>query len=196
MRYSEAVSYPDPDPADSDEALAALLRGNARGIPAPGMTTTWDFVWRWPEDYRADHVWPVVSRLLVDDDVDVRAHALEFARGWHEGSAVVRPRVLEVAEQHPELFVQSDETGTTLRSQLASVLANVTRTADGARDAERIWKIVADEPMDTDAATVLADYAPERMIEHVRRWARGQRRPHAWRHLCSRRFVATRRGLG
>lgn len=157
------------DPPQDDAALAELLRDQRFGPPAPGEATPWDFVAAWPADYVARHAWPVISRLLIDDDADVRARAVEFANGWLDGRAVAPARLLEAAENRPELFAAQDVDGITLRMRLAAALANVATSLDGRRVARAILRLVADEPMWTGPATVVGQFDPVGAGGYVRR---------------------------
>lgn len=154
-----------PDVPATDAELEAQLRENRFGPPPMGDTTPWDFVQRWPDNYVRGTAWPVISKLLVDADDTVRARAVEFQRLWTDGRALTTPRILDVAEQHRELFGDQKVDGITLRYELGFALANLAY-----RVGERVAKIIREmnehEPI---AGSVMGRYYPEDTIAEIPR---------------------------
>lgn len=144
----------------SDAEIEANLRQHRAGPPPMGETTPWDFVYTWPDNYVRGRVWPVISKLLVDADELVRARAVEFQRIWTDGRALTTPRILEVAEQHRELYGDQVVEGMTLRYKLGFALANLAYGI-GERVAKIIREMNTHEPI---AGSVMGRYYPEDTI--------------------------------
>jgi hypothetical protein len=149
-------------PADA-RALEALLRDERHGPPAPGDVTPWDFVSRWPDGVVRGRVWPIVSALLLDDDLTIRARAVEFVRLWTDGRDLTTPRLLEVAEQHGERYADQQVDGLTLRYALASALAELAYGV-GERVARILRAMNAHEAV---AGSVIGRYDPDVAIERA-----------------------------
>ena len=153
----------------TERELEKLLPDSRFGPPAPDEATPWDFVLQWTEaDLRA-RVWPTISRLLLDDDDRVRERALEFIANWHDGADVTTQRLLEVAEQHLQLFAKQAPDGVPLREKLARALANRARV-DGPRVAAILRRLASDTPVGGGAATVLGMYEPGFVTAQAARW--------------------------
>ena len=144
-------------PPTDDAGIEAALRGARNGPPPMGDSTPWDFVYRWPDGFVRGRVWPIVSKLLVDGDEMVRARAVEFQRLWTDGRALTTPRILEVAEQHRELYGDQQVEGMTLRYWLGFALSNLAY-----RVGEPVAKIIRGmnehEPV---AGSVVGRYYPD-----------------------------------
>jgi hypothetical protein len=160
-------------PAD-DGALESLLRERRFGPPHPGDATPWDFVLRWPHAVLRDRVWPIVNRLLTDADEIVRARAVDFVRNWDEGAALTMPRLLEVAEQHADLFSDQQEERVTLRYSLAFALSNRVRPPYGPRVAAVLREMATHEPIGGGAASVLGRYDPMFVAAQAQKWGNAQ----------------------
>ncbi len=155
-----------PVPAD-DAAIELLLRDNKRGPPDPGDITPWDFACRWPETVLRTRVWPIVSRLLVDDDELIRSRCVELVRGWDKGADLTAPRLVEVAERHLDLYGAQKPEGITLRYELAFALENRTTAENGARVAAVLLQLAAHELV---GAGVLARHEPMFIAERALAW--------------------------
>lgn len=156
-------------PAD-DRALEVLLRDRRFGPPDHGESTPWDFVRRWPDAVLRSRVWPVISRLLTDGDELVRTRAVELVRVWSEAADLTRPRLLQVAERHPELYGDQAPEGVSLRNQLAFALSNSVDGNSGARIAAVLREMVTHEPIGGGAASVLGRYEPEFVAGQAQSW--------------------------
>jgi hypothetical protein len=159
----------DPPPAD-DAALESMLRDRRFGPPDPADVTPWDFALRWPDAVVRERVWPVVSRLLVDDDATVRARSVELVRRWSEGRALTSPRLLEVAERHAALYGDQIAEGLTLRSSLAFSLCSCIDTVEAPRLVAVLEEMVTHEAVDGGTASVLGRHAPLFVAERAQAW--------------------------
>jgi len=168
------MSGPDVDVPAEDGALEALLRERRSGPPGYDDATPWDFVRRWPDATVRDRAWPIISRLLTDEDELVRARAVELVRVWSEGADVTRTRLIEVAEHHPELFGDQAPEGTSLRSELAFALSNSVNELNGARVAAVLKRLAAHEPIGGGAASVLGRYEPAFVGAQAAKWGDAQ----------------------
>ena len=166
--------YVDP-PAD-DAALEAVLREHRFGPPGPDEATPWSFVRRWPDAMVRGRAWPIISRLLTDDDELVRARAVELVRVWSEGVDLTRERLLEVAERHPELYGDQAPEGVSLRNELAFALSNGVNPHNGARTAAVLKQMATHEPIGGGAANVLGRYEPEFVAAQAQHWGDAQAR--------------------
>lgn len=144
-----------------DRALEALLRDRKHGPPYPFELTPWDFARRWGDATVRDRVWPVVSRLLVDDDEMIRARAVELVQVWGEGAELTTPRLFEVAEQRLELFGSQVVDNISLRHEMAFALSKRARPNNGARVATVLREMAVHEPV---GASVLGCYDPDFVI--------------------------------
>lgn len=152
-------------PAD-DVALEKLLRDRKHGPPYPFEVTPWDFVRRcWSKAVVRERVWPIVSKLLVDDDELVRARAVEFVRCWDDGADVTMPRLLEVAE-HAALYGDQKPEGVTLRHDLASALCTRSNVDHRPRVAALLREMVKHEPV---GDVTLAEADPTLVILQAQR---------------------------
>ena len=143
-----------------DRALEALLRERRFGPPDPDAVTPWDFARRWPDAIVRERVWPIVSRLLVDDDMLVRARAVELVRVWCEGADLTTPRLLDVAAGHPALYGDQAPEGITLRYELAFALSDRADEIHGSRIAALLREMSRHGEVGGGAASVLGRYAP------------------------------------
>ena len=150
----------DVDPPVDARAMEALLREQRFGPPAPDDATPWDFVRRWPASVVTKTAWPVISRLLDDGDALVRVRALEFIRDWSDGAALTTPRLIEVAERHPERFGDEVVEGVPLRHTLAHALSNRADAQHGARIASVLRTLTKTSLPGGGAASVLGRYEP------------------------------------
>ena len=166
------VDRGEAPPAD-DVALETMLRDRRFGPADPDESTPWDFVLRWPDAVLRQRVWPLCSRLLVDGDPLVRLRAIEFARDWSDGAAITTPRLIEAAEQHPELYGDEVVEGAPLRDAMAHALANRALWSDGTRIAAILRKMAADRPLGGGAASVLGRHDPAFVAAQGRRWGDG-----------------------
>lgn len=160
-------------PAD-DRAMEALLRARRFGPPEPDDATPWDFVRRWPAEAVRARAWPVISRLLTDDDELVRARAVELARVWSEGAALTMPRLIEVAERHPALYGDQAPEGVSLRHELAFALSNHVDERNGAHVAALLREMAEHEPIGGGAASVLGRYEPAFVTAQAKKWGDAQ----------------------
>jgi hypothetical protein len=159
----------DAAPPADDRSMEALLRDRRYGPPTPDDATPWDFVRRWPDAVVRDLAWPVVSRLLDDDDALVRVRAIEFVRDWSEGAALTVPRLLDVAERHPDRFGDQAVEGVPIRHTLAHALSNRADAGFGPRVAAMLRKMSAGALVGGGAASVLGRYEPAFVIGEVQR---------------------------
>ena len=155
-------------PSD-DAALESLLRDRRLGPTDPDDVTPWDFVFRWPDESVRQRVWPIVSRMLLDPDELIRERAVEFVRGWRKGVDVAIPRLLDVVEQHIDLFSQAVVEGIPIRETVAHALSNRAR-ADSKRVVAQLRRLAADAPLGGGAAAVLGEYDPEFATQQAARW--------------------------
>jgi hypothetical protein len=162
-------------PAD-DAALEALLRERRNGPPMPYESTPWDFARNWGDAVLRDRVWPIVSRLLVDDDEMVRVRAVELVRVWHEGADLTTERLIEVAESHPALYGDPAPEGTTLRYEMAFALSNRARPENAARVAKLLREMAKHEPVNGGAAMLLARHDPDFVAARAKVWGDKQAR--------------------
>ncbi len=164
----------DPTPPADDGALEALLRERRFGPPDYNESTPWDFVRRWPDAMVRIRVWPIISRMLTDEDELVRARAVEFVRVWSEGVGRTRGRLIEVAEKHPELYADQAPEGVSLRHELAFALSNNTNENNGPHTAEILREMAKHEPIGGGAASVLGRYEPEFVAAQAQQWGDAQ----------------------
>lgn len=164
----------DPAPPADDVALEALLREQRFGPPAPDDSSPWDFVRRWPEATLRGRAWPIISRLLTDEDELVRARAVELVRVWSEGADLTASRLLEVAERHAALYGDQAPEGVSLRHELAFALSNGVDEHNGARVAAVLREMASHEPIGGGAASVLGRYQPEFVAAQAQRWGDAQ----------------------
>lgn len=154
-------------PAD-DAAIELLLRSSKLGPPDPGDVTPWDFARRWPETVLRTRVWPIVSRLLVDDDEMIRARCVELIFSWHEGADLTGQRLVDVAEHHLDLYgAQKPEGNITLCYLMASALSNRTTAENGVRIAAVLLQLARDELV---GASVLGRFEPMFIAERALKW--------------------------
>jgi hypothetical protein len=149
------------DVPTDDAALEALLRDHRAGPPHPADNSPWDFLLLWPYGILRDRVWPIVSRFLVDADVLLRVRAVDFVRQWDAGADLTTPRLLDVAEQHPDLFGDQEEAGVALRYSMAFALSNRALPPFARRIATVLRDMAASGPIGDGAAGVLARYEPQ-----------------------------------
>ena len=159
----------DPDPPTDERSMEALLRDHRLGPPAPDEATPWDFVRRWPAAIITRAAWPVVSRLLVDDDEAVRVRLIEFVRDWSEGAALTTSRLVEVAERYPDRFGDQEVEGVPIRHTLAHALSNRADARNGARIAAVLRKMSTHSLLGGGAASVLGRYEPAFVISEAQR---------------------------
>jgi hypothetical protein len=164
----------DVDPPATDAALEALLRDRKYGPPDHEDATPWDFVRRWPDAVARERAWPIISRLLTDDDELVRNRAVELVRVWSATRDLTRARILEVAEQHPALYGDQAPEGLTLRYEMAFALSNGATVDNGPRTAAVLREMATHEPIGGGAATVLGEYEPEFVTAHAPKWGDAQ----------------------
>jgi hypothetical protein len=162
-------------PAD-DGALEELLRDRRFGPPDYHASTPWDFVRTWPDAELRGRVWPVISRLLVDSDELVRARAVEFARVWNEGEALVAPRLLDVAEHHAALYGDQTPEDETLRSALGRAVSAYATADNAARVAAVLREMVRHEPIEGSVPGVLGRLEPLFVAAQVPKWGDAQAR--------------------
>jgi len=160
----------DVAPPPDDRALEALLRERRFGPPEYDEATPWDFVRRWPDATVRGRAWPIISRLLTDEDELVRARAVELVRVWSEGADLTKARLLEVAERHPELYGDQAPEGVSLRNELAFALSNSVDENNGTRVAAVLRELAAHEPIGGGAASVLGRYEPEFVSAQAQKW--------------------------
>jgi hypothetical protein len=160
----EPVSPPPPDTAAQVESM---LRSAASGPPRFGDLEPWDFALRWRQPYLFGVVWPVITRLLLDPDPIVRTRGLEFIHAWRIGIATTLPRLLEMAEDHADLF---QEPG--LLAKLASTLASQGVEIDSYRSsiAKAIRVLLRGKPPPRGAETVVAEFEPDALIASASQW--------------------------
>ncbi len=162
------------EPPDDDAALEALLRDRRFGPPPPDDATPWEFVLRWPDATVRNRAWPIISRLLTDDDERVRARAIELVRVWSAGAELTMPRLLGVAERHPELYGDQAPDGIPLRHELAFALSNGVDERNGPRVATVLKGLAANQPIGGGAASVLGRYEPEFVASQAFLWGDAQ----------------------
>jgi hypothetical protein len=148
-----------------DGALEELLRERRFGPPDPDAVTPWDFARRWPDTIVRERVWPIVSRLLVDDDALVRARAVELVRMWSEGANLTTPRLLDVATRHSDLYGEHAPEGVTLRYEIAFALSDRADETHGPRIAALLREMSRQGEIGGGAASVLGRYAPSLLGE-------------------------------
>lgn len=183
---------PGPDvelPAD-DRALEALLRQLRRGPPHPADNSPWDFLFRWPDPVLRNRVWPILSRFLTDPDELVRVRTLDFIRNWDAGAELTTPRLLAVAEQHPDLYADQQEEGVTLRYSLGFALSNRARIPFGPRIAAALRKMATHEQLSNGTASVLGRYEPAFVAAHAKKM--GDAQP-TWIEAAARSLAMHRR---
>jgi hypothetical protein len=163
------MSTDEPVPAD-DGALERLLRERRQGPPPPGEVTPWDFVLQWPQQVLEQRVWPIVSRLLVDDDDLIRARAVELVRLWRDGAGLTTPRLLAVAERNAALYADQKPEGVALRDELGHALADRASGGDGARIGRILERLAANALVGGGAASVLGEHAPDFVTAQAKRW--------------------------
>lgn len=168
------MAGPNVEVPSDDCALEALLRQRRLGPPHPADAGPWDFVLRWPDSVLRSRVWPIVSRLLTDADEIVRVRAVDFVRNWDEGAALTTSRLVEVAEQHAELYGDQKEEDVTLRYSLAFALSNRAREPYGSRVAAVLREMAMHEPIGGGAASVLGRYDPTFVAALAQKWGDDQ----------------------
>ena len=156
-------------PAD-DLVLEKMLRSSKFGPPMPYESTPWDFAHSWGDAVLRTRVWPIVSRLFVDEDEMVRARCAELARVWNDSSDVTLPRLIEVAEKHGDLYADQRPEGCTLRSELAFALCNRSNPELGPRVAKVLEEMVLHEALGGGAAIVIARNDPGFVAAHAKVW--------------------------
>ncbi len=161
---------PTPGVPTSVADAEATLRAEAPGPPAFGDDEPWSFVSRWPDAVVAEMVWPAVSRLLEDDDAQVRERAVWFAKTWAVERARSLARLVEVATEHAELYRSAGQTG-----ELALALADLSSPlpAERPRVAAVVLALLGDEPPRRGGATLLAQQVPRALIERAPKWDDG-----------------------
>ena len=162
------MARPEILPSD-DAALERLLRERRFGPTEPDEVTPWDFVFRWPEDQLRQRVWPIVSRLLLDPDDLLRERAVEFVRGWRQGTDVAIPRLLDAVEAHLDLFSRGVVEGIPIRETVAHALSNRARV-DPPRVVAQLRRLAADRPLGCGAAAVLGEFDPAFVMQQAQRW--------------------------
>ncbi len=180
----------DVAPPADDGALEALLRERRFGPPDPRDATPWDFVRRWPDPTVRGRAWPIICRLLTDDDELVRARAVELVRVWSEGRALTTPRLIEVAERHAALYGDQAPEGVTLRHELAFALSNGVDEHNGAHVAALLREMAEREPIGGGAASVLGRYEPAFVAAQAKKWGEAQA---SWIVEATRSLVLFRR---
>jgi hypothetical protein len=176
-------------PAD-DAALEALLRQLRRGPPHPADDSPWDFVLRWPETALRDRVWPILDRFLTDPDDIVRGRTVDLIRNWDAGAALTTPRLLEVAEQHADLYGDHEVDGLTLRYSLAFALSNRARPPFGPRVAAVLREMATHGRIGNGAASVLGRYAPMFVVAQAQKLGDAQA---SWIEAAARSVAMYRR---
>jgi hypothetical protein len=154
----------------TDAQVESMLRTSAAGPPSFGDNRPWDFALRWRQPFIFDHVWPIVSRLLVDPDPVIRTRALELVHDWKDGAAMTVGRLIEVATNHADLFrapsLQRDLCSTfsrkafEVRSHRATIAKTIVTFLDG-------------EPP-RGAETLVSEYEPEAVIASANRWTESE----------------------
>jgi hypothetical protein len=149
--------------------LETQLRQRAPGPPQPPDSAPWEFLLR--EEEIGERIWPVVSRLLDDDDPVVRLRALEFVMMWRDERTL--PRLLQVTNHFGDDLVD----GIPLRERMQHALANRCTGRDAPQIAPTLLATLrgAEEPS-ISAAAVLGAQFPEKAAVIAARssleWAR------------------------
>lgn len=158
-------------PASIDEAMSTL-RSGAPGPPPFGDDDPWSFVFRWPDDVIATFAWPAVSRLLEDDDAEVRERAIWFAKVWKVEQRRSLERLIEVATQRPDLFREAAALDT-----LANGLADLSYSvrSERPRVATVILGLLGDAAPGRGGVTLLAQHEPRALVERAPRWTASDR---------------------
>jgi hypothetical protein len=148
---------PPKSTADAEE----ILRSAAQGPPAAGEEDPWDFVLKWPEATLERVVWPVVSRLLVDSDDQVRSRAINFVDWWRGGEQLTVDRLIEIASHRATTFRNSAE-----RDRFVGALANKATSCrqKGPKLAQSIVAALEGRPPPTSVVPLLAKFAPEALV--------------------------------
>ncbi|HEY2748602.1 MAG TPA: hypothetical protein VGL86_28470 [Polyangia bacterium] len=154
----------------NDAAIEALLRDRRFGPPDPNEMSPWDFALHWPDSALRARVWPIISRLLTDDDELVRARAAEFVRLWRDGADLTTERLISVGETYGELYGDQRPEGITLRCELASALAERAVSREQRRIARVLEYLGSSGPVGGGAASVLGEFAPDFVIAQVAAW--------------------------
>jgi hypothetical protein len=141
-----------------DASLERLLRARAPGPPAAPDATPWAFLLRQPEQVLTSRVWPLVSRLLGDEDAVVRLRALEFVMSWQPAEQ----RLLEVARRHAALFADQLVDGIRLRERLQHAVANRCVGPAAPEIAPVLLSLLDGGAPSPATASVLGAHAPER----------------------------------
>lgn len=143
-----------------------LLRSTAAGPPAFGDDLAWDFALRWSSGFQLSHMWPVVSRLLVDPDPTLRMRALELLNSWSVNDGLVVTRLIDIARSH----AAGDEPE--VRAELARTLANKATSVRSfrAKIAAAIAGLLGTGAAPKGTTALLAEYEPDTLRSNAAAW--------------------------
>jgi hypothetical protein len=154
------------DAPATDAQVETMLRQSASGPPSFGEDRPWDFALRWRQPFIFDHVWPIVSRLLIDPDPVIRTRALEFVHDWKDGAAKTVGRLIEVATDHADLYREPD-----LVRDLCSTFSRKAFEVQSYRAAiAKTIVVFLDGAPPRGAETLVTEYEPEAVIASASRW--------------------------
>ena len=157
-------------PTSIDEAMSTL-RSGAPGPPPFGDDDPWSFVFRWPDDVIAGLAWPAASRLLEDDDAQVRDRAIWFAKNWKVEQPRSLARLIEVATKRPDLYRDAAS-----RDAIANGLSDLSYSVRSERP--RVAAVVLalfGEAAPTSGVSVVAQHEPRALVDRAPRWTAGDR---------------------
>lgn len=144
-----------------------VLRSTAAGPPAFGDDLPWEFALRWSSGFQLSHMWPVVSRLLVDPDPTIRQRSLELANSWSVNDALVVSRLIDIARSHAAIYGERD-----VRAELARTLANKATSVRSlrAKIAAAIAGLLGTGAAPKGTTALLAEYEPDALIANAYAW--------------------------
>ena len=145
-----------------------VLRSTADSPPAFGEDLPWEFALRWSPGFQLSSMWPVVSRLLVDPDPNLRRRSLELVNSWSVNDALVVTRLLEIARNHAATYGERD-----VRAELARTLANKATSVRSfrAKIAAAVASLLGTGAAPKGTTALLAEYEPDALTANAYAWS-------------------------